>query len=122
MTWDDSTYVFEEPLLEKPQIDAQQSLNSLRIEKRTEKSANKFQLFKRAKAILSPDQNTRADASAANTWANSEANNYGFPLLDETNPCNFLLGEMLRGLVKLLIVKPDDVSSFKKTYLSRSFW
>ena len=78
------------------------------------KSANKFQLFKRAKAILSPDQKARADASAANTWANSEANNYGFPLLDETNPCNFLLGEMLRGLVKLSLVKPDDVSTFKK--------
>lgn len=114
MTWDDSSYIIDESLLEKSHFDAQKALNSLRIEKRSEKSINKLELLKRAKAILSLDQKLRADASAANTWANSEANNYGFPLLDDTDPCNALLAEMLRGLVKLSFVKPDDVSTFKK--------
>ena len=100
--------------MEKSHIEAQQALNSLRIEKRTEKPINKLELLKRAKAILSTDQKLRANAAAANNWAHSEANNYGFPLLDDTDPCNVLLAEMLRGLVKLSFVKPDDVSTFKK--------
>jgi len=114
MTWDDSSYIIDESLLEKSHIEAQQALNSLRIEKRTEKPINKLELLKRAKAILSADQKLRANAAAANNWAHSEANNYGFPLLDDTDPCNVLLAEMLRGLVKLSFVKPDDVSTFKK--------
>ena len=40
---------------------------------------NKFELLKRAKDILSPDQELRADAAATNTWTSSEASNFGLP-------------------------------------------
>ena len=75
---------------------------------------NKHELLKRAKAVLSPDQKLRADAAAANAWANNEANNHGFPFLDDTDPCNDLLAEMSGALVKSSLVKPDDVPAFKK--------
>ena len=88
------SHAIDESLLEKSHIDPQKALNSSRIEKRTEKSMNKLELLKRAKAILSPDQKLRANAVAANTQANSEANDHGFPLLDDTDPCNALLAEM----------------------------
>ena len=108
------SYIIDESLLEKSHIDAQKALNSWRIEKRAENTVNKFELLKRAKDILSPDQELRADAAATNTWASSEASNFGFPFLDDIDPWNTLLAEMLRGLVKLSLVKPDNAPAFTK--------
>ena len=118
MTYDDSSFIIDKALLEDSHWEAQKTLNSLRIEKSLDKTVNKAELVKRAKSILSVDQKARADTSSA--LATGEVDNYGFPLLNDKDLCNVLLSKMLRGLIKLNLVKLDSVSTWKK--LIRLAW
>lgn len=81
---------------------------------------SKKDLLKRAKTILSrgtflPQQPSGAPASATT----KPLPNHGFYVLDQTNPCNLFLADLLRGLLRISFVKDAATKKMAK-YLCSS--